>query len=347
LPIVWNGLTITQAGAYVAHLTNSVGCDSVATLNLTVHPLKTTTLSDTIVQHQTYTKYGYSIPEQTKYGNFSFYQYQKTMYGCDSTVVLKLRVSPDFSAAMHTSPRICADDSYFTLNYDIGYGNIETHSVIFDKKAQSGGFTDIAAQTANGSSIDVPLPTNLLPDIYTASVVFGNGPVTKTIPVSFTVNYPSSIILQKWNDVLALFNSSNNGGYEFTDYQWYKNEQAIVGATKSYLYMANEPLDTSAEYYVKVTRSSDNMTLITCPVKPSTHTDLIVYPTLLSKASQLTIKTESKGTAMLFHVSGLKMNMQSLNSGDNRMVVPNIAGTYLLVITTEQGDSKKQLLIVK
>jgi hypothetical protein len=38
LPYSWNGLTFTTAGTQTAHLTNSAGCDSAATLVLTVRP---------------------------------------------------------------------------------------------------------------------------------------------------------------------------------------------------------------------------------------------------------------------------------------------------------------------
>ncbi len=36
LPYTWNGLLLNNAGSQIAHLINSIGCDSVATLNLTV-----------------------------------------------------------------------------------------------------------------------------------------------------------------------------------------------------------------------------------------------------------------------------------------------------------------------
>ena len=36
--IVWNGMTLTVSGDYSVTLTNSVGCDSVVNLNLTINP---------------------------------------------------------------------------------------------------------------------------------------------------------------------------------------------------------------------------------------------------------------------------------------------------------------------
>jgi hypothetical protein len=341
---LFNGGTVS--GNYQFKRKSVNGCDSIVTLALTVHSLENTVLNDTVVQHKIYSKYGFSVPAQTVCKTYTYSQYLKTVYGCDSTVVLNLTVSPDFSAAMRASPQICADDKDFTLNYDIVYGNIEYHSVVFDSKAQQAGFVDIAKQTANGY-VDVTLPSGVTPDIYNASVVFDNGPITKKLPVSFTVNYPSSIIKQKWNDVLALFNSSYNGGYDFADFQWYKNGQAIDGATESYLYTENGQLDTSAQYQVKVTRTLDQVSLFTCSFQPTLHTDVLVYPTLLSRRSPITIKMDEKGSGLLLNISGLKINQQALNPGENSMRAPDSAGTYVLVLTNSQGESKKQLLIVK
>ena len=336
----------TVSGNYQFKRKTIHGCDSIVTLALTVYPLKTTIMNDTVVQHKIYSKYGFSVPAQTVCGTYTYNQYLKTVYGCDSTVVLHLTVSPDFAIEMRASPQICANDENFTLNYDIVYGNVEYHSVVFDSKAQKAGFADIAKQTANGN-IDVLLPSGVTPDIYNASVVFDNGPVTKKLPVSFTVSYPSSIILQKWNDVLALLNSSYNGGYDFSGFQWYKNGQAIDGANESYLYIENGQLDTNAQYQVKVTRAVDGVSLFTCSFQPTLHTDVLVYPTLLSKGSHVTIKMDEQGQGLLLNISGLKIKQQNFNPGENRMLVPDCAGTYVLVITNSQGESRKQLLIVK
>ena len=45
LPYIWNGLTFSSAGSQTATLINSNGCDSLASLNLTVNPNPTVTFS--------------------------------------------------------------------------------------------------------------------------------------------------------------------------------------------------------------------------------------------------------------------------------------------------------------
>lgn len=44
LPYIWNGATYTSTGVYTIKLVNAVGCDSTATLNLTVNPFNQNTI---------------------------------------------------------------------------------------------------------------------------------------------------------------------------------------------------------------------------------------------------------------------------------------------------------------
>jgi len=46
-----------------------------------------------------------------------------------------------------------------------------------------------------------------------------------------------NVIYQRWDDVLSVKNSANNGGYEFVAFQWLRNGLAIEGAVNSYIYV--------------------------------------------------------------------------------------------------------------
>ena len=48
LPVIWNGLTFNAAGTQTAHLTNAAGCDSAATLVLTVNALPNAGAAQTV-----------------------------------------------------------------------------------------------------------------------------------------------------------------------------------------------------------------------------------------------------------------------------------------------------------
>lgn len=84
--------TTTTAGTYVDTLVTAEGCDSVVTTNLTIYPLGTATVDDTICQGDNYTLPDGVIVSAT--GTYT--STLQTVYGCDSTVTTNLfvRVTP-------------------------------------------------------------------------------------------------------------------------------------------------------------------------------------------------------------------------------------------------------------
>ena len=93
LPFTWNGLMFNTAGTQTkTGLINSVGCDSSATLNLTVKSISTSTNNISICPSSLpYTWYGLifnSAGTQTKTG-------LTNSVGCDSSATLNLTVNPN------------------------------------------------------------------------------------------------------------------------------------------------------------------------------------------------------------------------------------------------------------
>ena len=52
LPFNWNGINYNSSGTYTATLTSAAGCDSIATLNLTIKPVSASTTNITICNNQ-------------------------------------------------------------------------------------------------------------------------------------------------------------------------------------------------------------------------------------------------------------------------------------------------------
>ncbi len=101
----FNGTTYTTAGTYIAHLTNSVGCDSVATLNLTIKSLSTSSTNMSICQGSSYTFNG------TDYKTSGIYIAHLTnSVGCDSAATLNLTIKS--SSTSSTNISICQGNSY-------------------------------------------------------------------------------------------------------------------------------------------------------------------------------------------------------------------------------------------
>ncbi|NCY17768.1 MAG: T9SS C-terminal target domain-containing protein, partial [Actinobacteria bacterium] len=97
----WNGQTYNTSGTYTYTTQNAVGCDSVATLNLTIHHSSTSTIN--AIACQSYTLNG--TPYTTS-GTYT--QVLQNAAGCDSTITLNLTIgAPDAVTVNHT-----ACDSY-------------------------------------------------------------------------------------------------------------------------------------------------------------------------------------------------------------------------------------------
>ena len=97
--------TFTETGDYSVTLSTNMGCDSTVNLNLTVHPIITTTLEEAICTGLVYEMGGQSYTETGSYtANL------QTSSGCDSTVTLNLTVEPGLLTNL--TETICAGESY-------------------------------------------------------------------------------------------------------------------------------------------------------------------------------------------------------------------------------------------
>ncbi len=100
LPFLWNGLSYTTAGNYTIVLTGVMGCDSLATLKLTVNPVTTSTthaVTCSGLLPYNWNGYSYSTP-----GLHTVILVSSA--GCDSVATLDLSIQPSPSILMVNSP---------------------------------------------------------------------------------------------------------------------------------------------------------------------------------------------------------------------------------------------------
>jgi hypothetical protein len=342
---LFNGINYNQTGTYTANEQTAHGCDSTATLNLTVYQPATTRLSAAIEQGEGYSENGFNIPVQTEAGVFADTLHLQTAHNCDSTVILTLTVTKMLKIDVSPVDEICADDANFNIIYDVIAGNALYFSVLFDGKAQQAGFVDILNETVNNRFIEINMPENVVPDNYSATVRFDYGDLHKEYHVPFTVLYSTSIMQQKWNDVIALKNSYYNGGYTFSAYQWYKNGSAIAGKTGSYIYLGDKDFDFVSSYQALVTRESDGATLLTCPLVPVPHADITQFPTVVDAGGSINIYFVSGYTATIYHASGFMVQQRVLAAGQNTIPAPQNRGLYILQLANETSSQVFRLVV--
>ncbi|MFN4971689.1 MAG: T9SS type A sorting domain-containing protein, partial [Bacteroidota bacterium] len=135
LPYVWNGLTFTSAGTQTkTGLTNAVGCDSTATLNLTVN---SNPVADTILGPQTslypVTNYTYTVTQQlnTSYNWTIQNGIIVSGQGTNSVIVQWINAGTGQIQVEVTSAQGCKDSSALNLSVlNVGVQDIDKDHAI-------------------------------------------------------------------------------------------------------------------------------------------------------------------------------------------------------------------------
>jgi hypothetical protein len=99
------------------------------------------------------------------------------------------------------------------------------------------------------------------------------------------------VVIQRWNNTLLINNNpATNGGYMFASYQWYRNGEAIAGATAQHYSAGNKATDLlgDAPYHAALTTATGEP-LRTCPAQPAAMAqgNLTAYPNPLRSGNIL------------------------------------------------------------
>ena len=166
---------------------------------------------------------------------------------------------------------VCVDYREMLLPYVIDSGIPTTYNLVFDPVAQEAGFIDHIGQAfqLRDTALVIPLPEGVQPGVYHATLTLHN-PLPDcddlVYGIELPVHFSSTLIFQRWDDVLSVRNTESNGGYTFSQFQWRKNGKPIEGATQSYYYEAGG-LDLDAEYQVDI-MTENGTHLSTCVFSP-------------------------------------------------------------------------------
>jgi hypothetical protein len=156
LPFKWNDSSFATAGTYTLHLTNKAGCDSAATLVLTVNLSDSSTTNVTV---------GYLQLPYTWNGNAytaggTYHVHLPATQACDSVATLVLTVTLSASPSSGgTGTNVTIHGAYFTGATAVTFGGypVTSFTVINDSTiiavASAGGTGDIVVTTPIGTYI--------------------------------------------------------------------------------------------------------------------------------------------------------------------------------------------------
>lgn len=322
----------------VVHLfPNFAGCDSTSTLHLKVHP----TIEDTY-RHDSICSDSSILINGVRYREPMDNQLimLQSVNGCDSALYMTLTVNKLIKTEMVEDQYTCADDEELFIYFNILEGVYDSIAIDFSTPA----LRDTVIYEPDLNTIAVPMPADILPGYYTATLSFYQFCCgVHTEQYAITIRYRSSIVEQKWNDVLTLLSPNHNGGFTFTAFQWYKDGVAMPGETHSYLY---QPLDMNATYYVELTRT-DGVIVTTCPIQPTLHIDKTDFPTLVQSGQQIPIRTPQAITAWIYTITGQLYSAHALPQGQVAIPAPTQPGVYVLKTVDSNGEMLAKQIIVE
>lgn len=325
-------------GVYADTVPTKYGCDSITVLDLTV--LEAVEEYDTICSTE---KYYVGDILVTESGRYSI----KSSRGCDS-IVKNILVNEALILDIDSVVSVCTTDDNLIIPYDEKSGKLLEFTIQFTDATMADASVE-GLEPESGAMV-VPMLKGVKPNRYKATISFGELACGgDDIDIWVDVHYPDSVIAQRWNDVLAVKDSMFNGGYKFTEYQWYKNNEPIDGATSSILYVDGN-LDSDAEYSVMLTRKDGEKEIkeMVCAIKPilfqSSGADKVVFIT--NTPSQVNVKVSESGQVRIWSSVGVLIGEYIIDEGENILNVGNNSGLYLLEFIFDDGQHELERIIL-
>ncbi|MDR0811187.1 MAG: IgGFc-binding protein [Paludibacter sp.] len=283
--------------------------------------------SATLQTADTYDTYLWNTGETTQSITVSAqgnYWVKATSADCRGTGFASVAPAPGIAINIDKNPETCQDEAVLEIPFTEIAGEVGSFSLIFN----NANLQDIINQPLDSKIIEVTL-NGAKAGIYQAELhVFEkNCGTTAVYPLEITLKYPSDIIAQRWNDVLGIKNENFNGGYKFTGFQWYKNGQAILGATKANFY-ENGEFSSGVSYNALLTDLSGKQ-IFTCDFVPE-HLTAGTIQTMAASLQAINVGTS--GTAVLYDIAGSVYSVQQ--TVDNKIIAPQKQGIYILKINS-------------
>ena len=339
---------LTTAGQYSRTIKSWGGCDSTIILDLSILDKHFADIHDTICGEDYFVFAG-----DTLFNSGVYVDSLKTINGCDSIITLYLEKINPLSVELYSDSLFaCANDNSLLVEYDLRQENERapvSYSILFDDFTKGAGFIDKldVPFDAETNYFSIEIPNVCRPNNYHATIVLKDenslcGDLS--LPFNFNVYYSSSILDAKFDNLIAVYDADNNGGYSFIEYQWYRNNQLLDGETNSYLYLRDGDIFQEEDcFYLVVKRKDDGFVTRTCEICPQKETavddilseESFVTLTLLDRGSDIEIKNIDKANIYIYTIAGQLLKTHVVTTFDNIVNAPNKSGLYILKVETQ------------
>jgi hypothetical protein len=247
-------------------------------------------------------------------------------------------ISANVDTVLHTlqaegytlTPTFNSDEYSYTLSLPCP---VSAHEIHFIATGDSGvAVTYGGAATADGMfNIEDGGAGNNIVTVTVSGVTDGHS-FSTAYTITVKQPLPSTLLRRLWDDILAVnLDSATNGGYTFTDFQWYGNGEIMRDHIGEYFYCEHGFSDSASYYVTLVTSTGD--TLQTCPYLylASETVELQAYPNPTSQGSVITIDMSAlktlPGSIEIYNAQGMLIHS----------FVPPKASTFTLQMPYPMG----------
>ena len=240
-----------------------------------------------------------------------------------------------------------ANDSIVTLKW-VGEDNKNGSGVyqynVYAKKAGD-SYSSLLTNTSL-NSFEFKFKEDTKYDFYVlAKDSAGNEEIKTNVPdITFYKQSVAVLISKKWNDVVVC----NNSEKLFSTYQWYKNDVAIIGATKQYY---QEIGGLNGSYYVKVI-TTDGKTGVSNIINATTSAKSIkAYPNPAAdnQSFRLEIKateTDLKQAKLMISTLSGQVVLQDSNLQPQMLLNGLPKGCYIIHVRLTNGEQLNEKLMI-
>ncbi|MBR5855239.1 MAG: T9SS type A sorting domain-containing protein [Paludibacteraceae bacterium] len=322
---------------YVLEYRDKDNC-TIYRLNLAIKPIKHVTVEETILLGDTLFFCGDTLVDE------GVYDYAlTTVSGCDSLVKLTLQTAlQEVVMNAITIADMCADVPVLTMQFDFT-GRVDEVAVRIKQDSSYFDLYDTIVPMAADSTITIQYDT-MRAGVYELDLqgYYHQIPMFEET-ATLTVLYPSAVLEQRWDDVICVLTSGYNGGYHFTQFQWYKNGQPLQGETGYYL---NHPLEQGAEYSALLT-DDNGIQLMTCPLTiASEEPDVTVEPTLVTKQQPVRCYVSEDAMLYLYDALGRMIMSTPIAQGETYLRMPAIQGVYLMKVVLQDNQERNVKIMI-
>lgn len=251
---------------------------------------------------------------------------------------------------------VCVDDDSIAWDYHVTAGSLTEYDMTFTEAAETVGFrSETGVKPTGEGRVSVALPAGVVPGHYGVTFTF-HDPYTVcdslVYELDFEVRYPASLLVQKWNDVVALSKvETEKWGCDVRDVQWYADDEPIAGMRGTYLYLGMDAwLDTAVAYSAELARVEDGVRVRTCPLIPE-YREVGGLPRLKELSAVPPVaplyvdNVEVECVVMVYDVSGRLVSSCRVSEAAPEFPAPQTAGIYVVRVMSDEGSTTSKILV--